>query len=860
MKSNEFIATTSKDRLPILILDLISYCNLKCVMCPQGNEEIKSSTPRGKMSLKLYKKIIDEITSPEGLKVNAILPFWNGEALMHPDFKEMVDYAASRQKILRGFNVFSMHTNFLLADRPMIESIVNSRIFGPITLSIDAATANTYSSIRRGGDYEKLMENIDYLLYYRDKKGYNSPSLTVQFIVMENNFDEIIAFKDKFNKRFNDFGITPQIAFADNADFSKDTIYFRQLQTGDPSLQSNARAMHKKAIEILGFGKEKNQRNIGKSVSMEPIIPSRPPCVVLWQQLAIRFDGECSPCCRDIGLSMDLGNIKDYSLKEIFWGDKLNNIRESHLLGRFEEHALCSQCLDQTDHKLEPEDVSDFLHHINKVTLYEKYIERIGAKGNDKNTLYAEGKAFFEKGEYNKAITVFTKASKLFPDSPEIWAGLGEAYGMIGRFVEARMNLKNAMELGHFDMESPLDAYCFGHSLYKARDSFLKALLLDKKTDYYSSVGKTALLLRNFDEAEKYLLLSKKEDNQDLSLCYFLSGNIKKSIKNSKKGSDFRNNLEKILKSFENKKTLTVLRLGDSHTEMAGRTVSPLISYGIHSNVYYIKIINLGVGGETVSDLFHRMKNRPYNGDIIVIFIGTNDSLMGRNIQEFRENYERLVKNYSGKKLVLVTLFQTEKQKDVAPYNAIIIDIAEKFTIPIIRLDKESMLSEHILSDGLHFDRNGLEYIEKLIVKKISEIVHSMENREMKHKYLYDEFVKTRNTNDYFKLLDCLIEMKRFRTALIIHEYYRVKADKVYAYVALIYQECGKLKRASRMYYKLARRFDTKYWSSLGYCLRLRKKYIISCAAYVFAFFNTKEFIHLKNIAYNILLLLKMKK
>ena len=165
-----FKAIRPDDEIPLLILDTIAFCELKCIMCPQSKPDPDPDYFRGIMDFEMYKKIIDEITSGKQM-VNAILPFWNGEGPLHPRFREMIEYAASRNKIHKGFNVFSLHTNFNSLDEEMIKEIIDSQIFGPITLSLDAMSSETYSKIRIGGDFDRVMENIHFFLKYIEKTG-----------------------------------------------------------------------------------------------------------------------------------------------------------------------------------------------------------------------------------------------------------------------------------------------------------------------------------------------------------------------------------------------------------------------------------------------------------------------------------------------------------------------------------------------------------------------------------------------------------------------------------------------------------------------------------------------------------------
>lgn len=63
-----------------------------------------------------------------------------------------------------------------------------------VAVSIDAATPETYSVVRRGGNWNRLMENLQFLAQ-KHKEGFFK-ELVIQFVVQERNFREMKAFID----------------------------------------------------------------------------------------------------------------------------------------------------------------------------------------------------------------------------------------------------------------------------------------------------------------------------------------------------------------------------------------------------------------------------------------------------------------------------------------------------------------------------------------------------------------------------------------------------------------------------------------------------------------------------------------
>ena len=84
-------------------------------------------------------------------------------------------------------------TNGVLLEQQAWESM--SKIHGnihTIFISLDAATDSTYKLIRRGGDFEKVQKNIEFLVTQRKKGLFKS--LQLDFVVQDTNFKEMPEF------------------------------------------------------------------------------------------------------------------------------------------------------------------------------------------------------------------------------------------------------------------------------------------------------------------------------------------------------------------------------------------------------------------------------------------------------------------------------------------------------------------------------------------------------------------------------------------------------------------------------------------------------------------------------------------
>ncbi|MDD2716194.1 MAG: SPASM domain-containing protein [Candidatus Wallbacteria bacterium] len=379
-----FKATGRNSQIPLLILDTIAFCELSCIMCPQSKPDPDQEYRRGIMDFSLYKKIMDELTTGFQ-KVNAILPFWNGEGPLHPEFKKMVEYAAERNNRNKGFNVFSLHTNFNSLNQELLKTMIDSRIFGPITLSFDALTEETYRKIRIGGDFNRVMNNIHFFLQYRKLRGLQYPSLIFQFIVMPENSHEAVPFRDYWENVLKNLALPYKIGFDDTLHMDCDTIFFRRMNVDTDQDQKRAEDLHKSVLIELGLWKEETERAIQSDEfrveSQLNIFTGkkavRRPCVGLWQHFGVRYDGEASACCTDFKARQKLGNVKDSGIWAIWTGELLEQYRIWHILGEFHRIPVCAGCRNQAFHSISDEEITAYLKDIQRDDLITKYLERV---------------------------------------------------------------------------------------------------------------------------------------------------------------------------------------------------------------------------------------------------------------------------------------------------------------------------------------------------------------------------------------------------------------------------------------------------------------------------------------------------
>lgn len=168
-----------------LNIELTSYCNLRCKMCHRNFVESKT---REYMSMELVDKIVKEAKE---LHVESIWLGSGSEMLLHPYCVEILRKFAGVEPL-----DYWVATNGVLLNQEISETLVDIPVTW-LTVSLDAATTETYKRIR-GGNLDIVERNITEFLNVRERKNSRLPFLRVSFVNMEDNYDELDVFKQKW--------------------------------------------------------------------------------------------------------------------------------------------------------------------------------------------------------------------------------------------------------------------------------------------------------------------------------------------------------------------------------------------------------------------------------------------------------------------------------------------------------------------------------------------------------------------------------------------------------------------------------------------------------------------------------------
>lgn len=157
-----------------LVLELTNACNLNCVMCGRNAANFKPTVfdMDNFRSLESIMDIAEEVT----------LMGW-GEPTIHPHFIEMLEiinrHSARKYFCSNGMNL------------KKIKNAIFDYNVDVFAISLDGATDETNSRIRRGSKIEEITEDLKDIVQIKKERGLKYPWINFVFCAMASNIHEL---------------------------------------------------------------------------------------------------------------------------------------------------------------------------------------------------------------------------------------------------------------------------------------------------------------------------------------------------------------------------------------------------------------------------------------------------------------------------------------------------------------------------------------------------------------------------------------------------------------------------------------------------------------------------------------------
>lgn len=157
-----------------LVLELTNACNLNCIMCGRNAADFKPTVfdMDNFYSLEPLMDIAEEVT----------LMGW-GEPTIHPHFIEMLEvinrHSARKYFCSNGMNL------------KKIKNAIFDHNVDVFAISLDGATDETNSRIRRGSKINEITEDLKDIVRIKKERGLKYPWINFVFCAMDSNIQEL---------------------------------------------------------------------------------------------------------------------------------------------------------------------------------------------------------------------------------------------------------------------------------------------------------------------------------------------------------------------------------------------------------------------------------------------------------------------------------------------------------------------------------------------------------------------------------------------------------------------------------------------------------------------------------------------
>lgn len=251
------------------------------LMCRMCSRQIMTRD-KGFMEMETLEKVVDECA-----RYDAPIRFirW-GEPVTHSNF------LGACHMVKRKGLPLHITTNGLLLDEYIIGNLIGLYKVDSIIISMQGVTPRGYRKMR-GGNYSKLIKNIEMLV---DKRGERKkPFIHVSTTVTDEKEKDIVKFITKWRYK----------------------------------------------VDSVGVGKTNLSRINGKKPDWGKYVP----CGEIYRKLSVDWDGKVTACCGDYDALLQVGDINETSLFNIWnYNTKLDGIRA--MLGDMQHKCftLCRDC------------------------------------------------------------------------------------------------------------------------------------------------------------------------------------------------------------------------------------------------------------------------------------------------------------------------------------------------------------------------------------------------------------------------------------------------------------------------------------------------------------------------------------
>ena len=265
-------------------------CQLSCPTCERAEGKTKAVLGNGVLSLTNFRQFIDSNPYIRKIEISS----W-GEVFLNPELLEIMEYAHEKEvKIM-----ISNGANFNTVKASTLEGLVKYKV-GRLVVALDGTGQDTYAQYRRGGNFDRVIDNVRQLNAYKEQYQSQYPELVWQFIVFghnEHQIPEAMAMAEELG-----MGFRIKMSWDEKISPLKNPEYVRQFMNSGTTTRSEYQEKYQNDY----FGKHF--------------------CRGLWKEPQLNWDGQVVGCCYNYWGSF--GNAFEESFLNVLNGEAMNYARQ----------------------------------------------------------------------------------------------------------------------------------------------------------------------------------------------------------------------------------------------------------------------------------------------------------------------------------------------------------------------------------------------------------------------------------------------------------------------------------------------------------------------------------------------------
>ena len=311
MKRPPIVATLPRS----LYLETTNRCDSKCQTCARTFNTVE---PPKDLSLAELKRIVDQFPVLDRVVLHGI-----GEPLLNRDLFAMIAYLKAK-----GTTVL-FNSDAITLTPPRARQLIESGL-DEYRVSMDAATRETYLTIRGVDRFDRVVGNVQTLVKLQKTLGRATPRVSLWFTAMRVNLEELPAFV----RLAAGMGVTEVYV-------QRLVFYGQGLAVQEQSLHGSLREREPRLIEeaereagIAGITLKASGLTTPLQ-SLQGTVEERRPwsgCQRPWTLSYVTANGNVLPCCISPWVAKDysglvLGNAFEERFDQIWNGDRYQRFR-----------------------------------------------------------------------------------------------------------------------------------------------------------------------------------------------------------------------------------------------------------------------------------------------------------------------------------------------------------------------------------------------------------------------------------------------------------------------------------------------------------------------------------------------------